>query len=329
MGCGVIAYWAHLRALRRLRGARLVAAADTDPAARARAHALTGVPVHETLDDLLARPDLHAVVISLPTSLHAESAMAAAAAGKHFYVEKPIAASMADGRRVLDAAARAGVVGAVGFNRRLHPLFQLARRRLAEGVIGRVRAALTAFCEPFPGDALPPWRRSRATGGGVLLDLGSHHVDLLRWLLDDEVGAATATAESEVTEQDSAWLTLTMRGGAEVRSRLSYRAGLADFVELIGERGTLRVDRHSPVLRLGTGRRLGYGVRWRAVAPDADVVRWRLRRLVRPSFDPSYGRSLEAFVRRVQGDGTGPGPATLEDGLRSLEVILAAECASS
>ena len=327
MGCGVIAYWAHLRALRRMPGARLVAAADADPAARSRAHALTRVPVHDSLEALLLRPDLHAVVIALPTHLHADAAVAAASAGKHFYVEKPIAASMSDARRVVEAAARAGVVGAVGYNRRFHPLFQLARRRVAGGIIGRVRGALTAFCEPLSGEALPEWRRGRATGGGVLLDLGSHHVDLLRWLLDDEIATATADVRSDRSEQDSASLALTTRGGVEVRSWFSYRAGLADFVELVGERGTLRIDRHSPVLRLGTARRLGYGVRWRTVVPDGDVIRWRLRRLVRPSLDPSYRRSLEAFIRRLH-DG-GPGPATLEDGLASLEVILGAECASS
>ncbi|HEU5039415.1 MAG TPA: Gfo/Idh/MocA family oxidoreductase, partial [Gemmatimonadales bacterium] len=65
LGCGVIAYWAHLRALRRLPGARLVAAADTDPAARDRARRLTGVRVDARMEDLLARPEVDAVVIAL------------------------------------------------------------------------------------------------------------------------------------------------------------------------------------------------------------------------------------------------------------------------
>ena len=326
LGCGVIAYWAHLRALRRLPGARLVAAADADAAARTRAHDLTGVPVYQSIDELLARPGLEAVVISLPTHLHAEAAIAAAAAGKHFYVEKPIATTVAEGRRVIEAADRAGVVGAVGYNRRFHPLCRWARRLLAGGIIGRVHGAVTAFCEPLAGDALPPWRRRRATGGGVLLDLASHHVDLLRWLLADEVESARATVRSDLSEQDSARLELTMRGGVEVQGYFSYRAGLADFVELIGERGTLRVDRHAPTLRIRTPRRFGYGVRRRALRPSGDVALWRLQRLVRPSADPSYRRSLEAFVRRLRGEG--PGPASLEDGLRSLEVVVAAEASA-
>ena len=319
----MIAYWAHLRALRRMPGVRLVAAADPDPEARARAGRLARIPVHRSLEELLARPDIDAVVIAVPTHLHAEAAVAAAAAGRHFYVEKPIATTAHDARRVLRAAEDAGVIGVVGFNRRFHPLCRQARRLVAEGAIGRVRAALTAFCEPVAGPAMPAWRRSRAMGGGVLLDLATHHIDLLRWLLDDEVDTVTASVRSEASDQDTARLHLAMRGGAEVESYFSYRAGLADFVELLGERGTLRVDRHAPALRLGVERRFGYGVRWRRVPPTREVLTWRLRRMVRPSADPSYRRSLEAFAGRVRGRATDA--ATLLEGVRSLEVVLRAE----
>jgi myo-inositol 2-dehydrogenase / D-chiro-inositol 1-dehydrogenase len=187
LGCGVIAYWAHLRVLRRMPGATLAAAADPDPAARASAMCLTGVPVHERAEDLLGRSDIDAVVICAPTQFHAELAVAAADAGKHFYLEKPIATDAAGARRVVDAAAAAGVIGAIGFNRRLHPLYQQARDLLAAGRIGRVRAVQTALCEPLPAETMPGWRRQRASGGGVLLDLASHHLDLLRWFLRDEV----------------------------------------------------------------------------------------------------------------------------------------------
>jgi predicted dehydrogenase len=117
LGCGVIAYWAHLRALRRMPGATLAAAADPDPAARASARRLTGVELYERAEDLLRRSDIDAVVICAPTQLHADLAVAAADAGKHFYLEKPIATDAAGAQRVVDAAAAAGVIGAIGFNR--------------------------------------------------------------------------------------------------------------------------------------------------------------------------------------------------------------------
>ena len=323
LGCGTIAYWAHLRALRHIRGAALTAAADPDPQARERAGRLADLKLYHRAEDLLSRRDIDAVVICVPTHLHAHLATAAAVAGKHFYLEKPIATCAADAQRVLDAASHAGVIGTIGFNRRLHPLYQQARSLLARGCIGRVKAVQTAFCEPIPMERMPEWKRRRITGGGVLLDLASHHLDLLRWFLADEIDGVTAWLGSELSEQDTARLDLTMRGGVEVQSYFSFLAGLADFLVFVGERGTLRIDRHSPTLDLRLGRRFGYGARTRWIAPTAPVAAWRLHRLVRPSTDPSYRRCLQAFVNRLQGH---PGDeASLADGARSLEAILKAE----
>jgi myo-inositol 2-dehydrogenase / D-chiro-inositol 1-dehydrogenase len=323
LGCGTIAYWYHLRALRRMPGATLAAAADPDSKARETASRLAAVPIYQSAEDLLARRDIDAVVICAPTHLHAELAVAAAASAKHFYLEKPIASDAAGGQRVLRAAADSGVTGAVGFNRRLHPLYQQARRLLLARLIGPIRVVQTAFCEPTPLDTMPEWKRRRATGGGVLLDLASHHIDLLRWFLEDEVGAVAAWLGSQASEQDTARLDLTMRGGVEVQGFFSFRAGLADFLEFIGERGTLRIDRHSPRLTLALGRRMGYGVRRRWVVPTVAVSAWRLQRWVRPSADPSYRRSVQAFVDHLHGRPAGT--ASLVDGVRSLEAILSAE----
>jgi len=115
VGCGVIAYWTHLRELRRMKGATLVAAADPDPEARRRAHRLSGVPVHERAEDLVARPDVDAVLVGAPPALHADLAVAVASAGKHLYLEKPIATT-AGGR------APGGGGGRDGRCRRRHRL---------------------------------------------------------------------------------------------------------------------------------------------------------------------------------------------------------------
>lgn len=326
LGCGAIAYWSHLPVLRRLRGATLVAAADPDPGARELARRAAGVTVYERAEELLARDDIAAVVICAPTQVHAELAVAAAGAGKHFYLEKPIATTGADARRVVDAAALAGVTGTVGFNRRQHPLYRQARELLLSGRIGTVRAVQSAFCEPTPLRSMPEWKRRRGTGGGVLLDLASHHVDLLRWFLNDEIAAASAWLGSESSEQDSARLELTTEGAVEIQGFFSFHAGLADFLEFFGDRGMLRVDRHSPRLELRVGRRFGYGMRRVRVAPSAAVAAWRLRRWVRPSVDPSYRLSLQAFVDRLHGRPAEA--ASLEDGVRSLAVILSAEASA-
>jgi myo-inositol 2-dehydrogenase / D-chiro-inositol 1-dehydrogenase len=326
LGCGVIAYWTHLREIDHVQGARLVVAADPDSAARARTERLTGVPVHERAEDLFARDDVDAVVISAPTHLHAELAVAAATAQRHFYLEKPLATTAVEARRILHAVEGAAIMSAMGFNRRCHPLFEQARNLITAGRIGAVRTVVTAFCEPTPPAAMPAWKQRRATGGGVMLDLASHHVDLVRWLLDDEVSEVEARLLSEASEHDTAWLRLAMRGGVEVRSFFSFRAGRTDFFEIIGEHGTLRIDRHRCAVSLRLPRRFGYGVRRGLVLPRPDLIRWRLRRLVRPSYEPSYRRALAGFVELLQGQPRRV--STLADGMHALEIVLAAEEAS-
>jgi myo-inositol 2-dehydrogenase / D-chiro-inositol 1-dehydrogenase len=323
IGCGAVARYCHLPALRRIRGVTVVAVADPDAAARVRASGIVRAAMHDRAEELLERSDVDAVIISVPTHLHAEVAVASATAGKHFYLEKPVATTAEDARRISAAVLRTGVTAATGFNRRLHPLYEQARAILASGRLGTVCAVQTTFSEPVPADGMPAWKRSRETGGGVLLDLASHHFDLLRWFLTDEIGEISSSLASEMSEDDSARVQLSMKGGVEVQSFFSFRAGLADFLEFICERGTFRVDRHRASLTMLEPRRLGYGARRSWIAPRTANVGWRVRRLLRPSEDPSYIRALSAFVD--QAPGRPPRVATLEDGVRSLDAVLAAE----
>jgi myo-inositol 2-dehydrogenase/D-chiro-inositol 1-dehydrogenase len=249
--------------------------------------------------------------------------IAACEAGKHVYLEKPIASSTTDGVRVVDAAARAGVTVMLGFNRRFHPLYEQSRQIIRQGRLGDIRAVQTTFCEPAAPEAMPEWKRHRATGGGVLLDLASHHIDLLRWFLSDEVATVDASIDSDLTDHDSARVQLTMRGGAQVQSWFSCRTALSDWFEFAGERATLRVDRHRPRISLRVPRRFGYGVRTARVAPSAAVAAWWLKRAVRPSKEPSYAGALAAFVGVLNGEAL-PVPGVI-DGMRALEAVEAAE----
>ena len=323
IGCGVIAYWTHLRELRRLPGARLVAASDPDAAARERAARLTGIPVHQDASELLERSDVDAVVICAPTQLHAQLGIAAARRRKHFYLEKPVATDRDDARLLADAVRESGVSVAVGFNRRCHPLHLQARELIASGSLGAIRAVHNAFCEPMALESMPAWKRRRASGGGALLDLASHHADLLRWFLNDQAASVDARIHSHESEGDEAWMNVTMRSGAEAHGFFSFLTGRTDMMEFIGERGTLRVDRHQASLSLRVARRFGYGVRTRTVIPTRDLLAWRVARLARPSYESSYRTALADFVGVLHG-GT-PRGASLEDGLRSLDIVLAAE----
>jgi predicted dehydrogenase len=327
IGCGNIAYWSHLRIAKGLEGASLVAASDPDAAARKRAGKLTGITPCEDTDELLARNDVDAVIISGPTHLHADMAIAACSAAKHVYVEKPLATSTVDGARVIEAAKRSGVRVMLGFNRRFHPAFEQARATILSGRLGRILAVQSSFCEPSAPGTMPEWKRRRETGGGSLLDLASHHIDLTRWFLSDEVSSVSAAISSDQSDQDSARVELDMENGGQVQGWFSFRSALSDWFEFAGELGTLRVDRHSPGLSLRVPRRMGYGVRSERIAPTSALLDWRMKRIVRPSAEPSYRRALAAFVGVLRGEVREvPG---LDDGMRAIAVVEAAERAAA
>lgn len=318
IGCGGIACQYHLRVLTRLPGVEVLAVADPRPEARARAAALAGADAVADASELLGRDDVDAVVICADTRAHADLAQAAAGACKHFYLEKPIALSADDGRRAVDAAKRNGVTAAMGFNFRFHPLHLRARQLLRDGRIGRVRSVWTRYWEPVPSVHMKEWKRRRATGGGVLLELGSHHVDLLRWFLGEEIERIEdSQLESRETEHDSARFRARTSSGAVVEAELSYRLGRSCEWEFVGVSGRLLLDRHAGSVRvLAADRR-------RRNWPWADTVRARLRALPVPRRDPTFALSLGAFVEHLCGS---PRELpTLTDGLRSLEMLLEAE----
>ncbi|MGH9945550.1 MAG: Gfo/Idh/MocA family protein, partial [Pyrinomonadaceae bacterium] len=224
-------------------GAEVVALADTDATARQRAAALAPrARVFDSYRELLDQAETDAVVICAPSALHAEIATAAFDAGRHVYLEKPLGASLVEGRCVLDARARAGRLGMIGFNYRFNPLYERARRRLLAGEIGPAVAARTVF-STAAGAHLPDWKRERRTGGGALLDLASHHVDLGRYFFGQEVCEVfAALRSSEHGEGDTAALHLRLSGGALVQSFFSLSAVEEDRIDLYGRAGRLSVD---------------------------------------------------------------------------------------
>jgi predicted dehydrogenase len=303
----------HLRNARRLWHAVVTAVADPDPAALERAHRLA--PRAALLDDardLVGRHDVDAVVVATPPGTHAELALRTLEAGKHLYLEKPVGIAAAEAERLATVSPRSGAVVAVGFNRRFHPVVVEARRLLpsALGPVVRVRGT---FEEPLADDALPGWKRVRATGGGAPLDLASHHVDLVRHLLARSLVTVSAELGSVRSELDDCVLRFDAEGG-DVELRCSFVRGRRDTLVLEDEAGrTVELDRWASTLTVS-----GRQVRTRS------LVAARARALARPHADHSYRPSLHAWVARIQGAPQGS-PAGLADGLASLEAILAAE----
>ena len=163
---------------------------------------------------------------------------------------------------------------------------------------------------------MPDWKRRRATGGGALLDLASHTVDLLRWHLGSEGAHATATLETHKTEDDSARLRITMASAVEAEVDCRLGTTRADVFEVEGTEGTMRVDRY--------GGSLSVGAAPRPLKPLGAQLR---KRLSRPGREPSFELALGAWIEMLLGADTIL--PTLDDGLRSLEILLAAEQAAA
>ena len=322
IGCGGIASFYHLPILRRTPGARVVAVADPAPAAQLRARRpAADADIEDDPLAVLDRSDVDAVVVCADNASHAALGLAAAAAGKHLYLEKPIALSVGDAERVLRAFEDTDVTAAIGFNYRFHPLHERARALIREGAIGAVRGVRAVFWEPVVPRRMPAWKRARATGGGALIDLASHSVDLVRWHLASELTDVRARLASRRTEDDRAELHLRTSAGVPVNLWCGFGGARADVFEVMGERGTVRVDRYRHRLSVMPARVE------RVDSPPVARLAGRARRLLRPAPEPSFARALGAFVEHV-----GQRPRSLpdlHDAMRSLEIVLAAERAAA
>lgn len=203
---------------------------------------------------VLARPDVDVVSICAPNHLHREIALAAAAAGKPFWIEKPMGVGVADSEAIARAATTRGLVTAVGFNYRHAPAIAHARELVRSGALGRVttvRACLLADYAASP-DAPLTWRYERALAGpGVVGDLLSHGADLVQQLVG-RITEVTATTSTFIAQRPVPTRLGVGHGGYEVGEELGavenedHAAALVRFES--GAVGTLEASRvaHGP-----------------------------------------------------------------------------------
>ncbi len=324
IGCGQIALSVHLRIIARLPGVRVSAIAEPDAGRRQQAAALApSATAFENADDLLDQSDVDAVVISLPSALHAEAAIAAFAHQRHVYLEKPLATNSQDGRRVIEAWRIAQATGMMGFNYRFCPLLQKARQMVESGATGEPISVCSTFtCGPRP---LPTWKTTRQTGGGVLLDLASHHVDLVQYLFDRPVEEVSARIAATRCEGDTATLDLRLGGGLLVQSFFSLSAIDEHYFEIYGQGAKLTIDRYrdwAPRLTESASQWSRFAGVKGSLGQLGHISNFFKRRMS-VGHEPSYHESLLRFVRSVRGERV-DFPDLLA-GYRSLEVIEAAE----
>ena len=296
----------------RLPGAHLVAVADPAPgAADALASALHADRSYTDAAQVWADPDVDAVLIAAPARFHADLIVAAAEAGKSVFCEKPMALSLTDAERAIDAARAAGVALQVGFNRRFAPDWQAARALLDAGQIGAPRLLRSLTLDPGGFDP------ARVAPDTIFIETLIHDFDTLRFLNPgaeavEVYAVADALVEPDWRDRgllDTAVVTVRFDNGAVGIAEGCFEAAYGYDVrgEVFGPGGmtTLGDGRRSTMTFSGAAGRITETVRG-----DQEL------------FAGAYTAELAAFVDAVR-TGTPP-PVTGEDARAALEIALAA-----
>lgn len=244
LGTGAIAQIVHLPILGGRDAAEVVAVSDAD---RAKAEAIAGrfgVPRVLGDEELLADPEIDAVVVCTPSHLHEEEATAALETGKHVLVEKPLALTADGARRVVETAEEAGRTLMVAMNNRYRDDGRRLREFVAGGELGEIFLVRGAWLNRRPPLARRTWRHDpERAGGGALMDLGVQLLDFCLWMLGYP-GWARVTAvthRSELEVEDSAALLVVLGTGCAVGMQVSWTvlAGRdRHFLQLLGTGGT-------------------------------------------------------------------------------------------
>jgi predicted dehydrogenase len=243
IGCGEIG---KLRAEGlRLLGRQLVAVSDLD--SRRAAGVAAGAAVENDWRALVRRPDVDAVIVSTPPSLHAEMTIAALRAGKHVLCEKPLARNLEECQAMVAATKESGRFLATGFNYRFYPSVLKARELLDTGLIGKVDhvRSYTGYSATAHNHS---WLHDRdVMGGGTLRDNGIHLLDLTCYFLGDVVeaqGASSGLAWGFPGCEDNGCVLLRNRRGAIASAQATWSEwrGYRFQLEITGERGTIELS---------------------------------------------------------------------------------------
>jgi predicted dehydrogenase len=276
IGCGDIARKRVAPALRDAAGSRLLAVnrRRTNLAAEF-AREFGAARTHADWRDLIADPEINAVYVATPVVQHAEQTIAAAEAGKHVLCEKPMALDIDSCDRMIEAARANNVRLSVAYYRRFYPV----RRRIAEliagGTLGKpVVAQINAF-ERYDrtADDPEPWRLNPAqSGGGPMMDFGSHRIEIFLSLLGeprDVRGWSGNVLFDDRDVEDTAGALLTFGGGVRAQLTVSHAAAEAqDTLDVYLTEGSL----HVPTLNQGELRiRDAAGERWESLPPHSNI----------------------------------------------------------
>lgn len=331
MGCGEVCEKKHLPALQRVRGARVVAIVEVDAARRARIGDRFAIK-HRFADvsALVAANVAELIGILVPPADHAAAARTVIEAGAHVLVEKPLTLSLDEADALVAAAHGASGRVFMGFHMRWHRLIRRARDLVRQGRFGSLESVHATWNSPRGDDETPDWKCHRSTGGGALIELGVHIVDLWRFVLDTDARDIFAEVRHGARDDEAAVVMANLGNGMLASASISERAGHNIELDICGDAARVRVagQRFDGWECYATGESDGM------LGPRIRRIRRTLRELpvglAGISSLGDYGDSYRAMWQHVIDairDGT-PAECTLEDGREALRVVLAAAAAA-
>jgi UDP-N-acetyl-2-amino-2-deoxyglucuronate dehydrogenase len=268
-----------------------------------------GVALEPSLEALLARDDIDVVCIATPHGVHGEQALAAAKAGKHLLIDKPMACTAAECDAILAACAERKLRCDITYTQRQRVVNTEMKRLIDEGSLGRVLHIHNTQVVPEGMKTTPPWQL-RKENVGVLMGHGIHNIDQIRWLTGQEVAKVfgKVRAFDPVYEVDSTSdLVLTLEDGTVCTIFCTFEATapgiprMGGSTQVILERGTIDADWY------GELRVAEQGGEWR-VAATQEKIDWQGKGFLDPVRLATYAKTLQVLVDGIHsGDLQGTG----------------------
>ncbi|MGA2233235.1 MAG: Gfo/Idh/MocA family oxidoreductase [Tepidisphaeraceae bacterium] len=246
IGCGDVTEVKSGPGFQKAKGSALVAVMRRDGAKAADYAKRHGVPKwYDDAAKLVNDTEVDAVYVATPPSMHETYALMACRAGKPCYVEKPMARNEDEGRRMVEAFADAGVPLFVAFYRRALPRFVRARQIIQGGELGKIREASYTYADGQMASRKEPapWRLiAEQSGGGLFVDMGSHAIDLLDFLLGPlmKIVGNARNVKGQYEVEDAVEMTFKAAGGVAGEASFNFSAAESeDEFRIIGERGKI------------------------------------------------------------------------------------------
>lgn len=262
-----------------------------------------GAPFYyDSVDDILSDPEVDVAYVATPVYLHCDQVVRAAEHGKHVLCEKPMAMNVAECKRMIDACDANEVHLEICFLLRFHPRYRRIKQLIADGELGEIIEARAPFLKWYPMEE-GLWRRDPAkSGGGVLMDLGSHSVDLLTYLLGDvsKVAAFVNSRTAKWEVEETATVIMQMKSGAHAIVDTSFMVPHSESaLEIYGTKGSVLIANAKAKIHLNDS--------------------------VREESEPSgnlFKARVEHFSRYINGEEEPVAPGIA--GLKNIQIISAA-----